>query len=378
MRAIKNSGRINKDYLKIEKELNLKDIDLFGEKYNTDILPSKYFIQLYGELFNTYTFQAKIQTEDFLKQLQKKYGLKEEHFIYKYLGADDVNLNKVDYSASEFLIHLKEKILLYVGNENFKIWYTKDIEFSEIRKILDIVESFREKINFNKKFFMVAANDNNQYGFELQQFDIGKADFDIESNYNDDFIPIHNLIVDFLSQDLQHGLVLLHGKFGTGKTSYLRYLISTVNKRVIFLPLELIESISSPGFLPFISHYKDSVLIMEDCEELLRPRDVNNFKQGGLANLLNLGDGLLADALNIKIICTFNAELKLIDKAILRKGRLVARYEFNELEVEKAKKLCEKLNITTEIIEPITLAELYNLSDKDFNFQNSEYRKLGF
>jgi hypothetical protein len=378
MRAVKGSKKIVKDFTPPE-DIDLKGMNIFGEKYNTEILPAKYFIQKYGELFNTYSFHAKIQTEDLLRQLARKYNIKEENYVFKYLDADDVDLNKINYSSSEFLINVRHKVLLYIGNENFKLWYTRDVDQQEISKIIALVDTCREKINFNKKFFMVVENNNTEYGFELQQFDIVKTDVDIESNYNDDFIPIHELITDFLKRDGENGLILLHGKFGTGKTTYIRHLISTINKRVIFLPLELIDMISSPNFLPFISQYKDSILILEDCEELLRPRDTSSFKMGGIANLLNLGDGLLADALSIKFICTFNAELKLIDKAILRKGRLVARYEFNELEVAKAGKLARKLGIKQEINHPMTLAELLNLEQQDFNLnKTADMRRLGF
>jgi ATP-dependent 26S proteasome regulatory subunit len=44
----------------------------------------------------------------------------------------------------------------------------------------------------------------------------------------------------------------------------------------------------------------------------------------GLINILNNSDGLLSDELCIKFICTFNAPLKDIDEALLRKGRLAA------------------------------------------------------
>ena len=37
--------------------------------------------------------------------------------------------------------------------------------------------------------------------------------------------------------------------------------------------------------------------------------------------------------------------LQNIDKALLRKGRLIAEYEFNELDVNKSNKLLKKINI---------------------------------
>ena len=105
----------------------------------------------------------------------------------------------------------------------------------------------------------------------------------------------------------------------------------------------MVDCISAPEFIPFISKYKDCVLVLEDCEKLLTHRDDGNFNANALSNLLNLGDGLLSDAFSINIICSFNSSLKKIDDALLRKGRLIARYEFKELEIPKAQALADKL-----------------------------------
>ena len=66
-------------------------------------------------------------------------------------------------------------------------------------------------------------------------------------------------------------------------------------------------------------------------------RNGSNRMNAGLVNILNISDGLLSDELCIKFICTFNAPLKDIDEALLRKGRLAARYEFKDLTTDKVK-----------------------------------------
>jgi len=53
-----------------------------------------------------------------------------------------------------------------------------------------------------------------------------------------------------------------------------------------------------------------------------------------MANLLNLSDGLLSDCLHMQLISTFNTDIARLDKALLRKGRVIARYEFKPLTVE--------------------------------------------
>ena len=66
-----------------------------------------------------------------------------------------------------------------------------------------------------------------------------------------------------------------------------------------------------------------------------------------------------------QIITTFNCDLKSIDPALLRKGRLIANYEFNQLDVDSAKVLSEKLGYgTAGVTSPMTLAEIYNQGDR--------------
>ena len=65
-----------------------------------------------------------------------------------------------------------------------------------------------------------------------------------------------------------------------------------------------------------------------------------------------------------QIIATFNCDLTSIDPALLRKGRLIANYEFNQLDIDSAKALSEKLGFgTAGVTGPMTLAEIYNQRD---------------
>jgi SpoVK/Ycf46/Vps4 family AAA+-type ATPase len=85
---------------------------------------------------------------------------------------------------------------------------------------------------------------------------------------------------------------------------------------------------------------------------------------------------LLSDALSINVICTFNAGIKKIDDAILRKGRLLARYEFKELEKERAQALAKKLGKNIPIDRKMTVADIYNLEQK--GFENTPAKSIGF
>jgi hypothetical protein len=61
----------------------------------------------------------------------------------------------------------------------------------------------------------------------------------------------------------------------------------------------------------------------------------------------------------------------------MRKGRLIAKYEFKELEVPKANELSRKLGFSTNIQFPMTLTAIYNQDDKEFQ-QSRSTNTIGF
>jgi SpoVK/Ycf46/Vps4 family AAA+-type ATPase len=100
------------------------------------------------------------------------------------------------------------------------------------------------------------------------------------------------------------------------------------------------------------------VIVIEDAENIIRDRRTSSGSS--VSNLLNISDGLLADFLNVQLICTFNSPLTMVDSALMRKGRLIAKYEFGKLCVEKAQALSNYFGNDTVITKPMTIAEIAN------------------
>lgn len=123
-----------------------------------------------------------------------------------------------------------------------------------------------------------------------------------------------------------------------------------------------------------ILNHPNSIFIIEDAENIIIDREQNGASP--VSTLLNISDGLLSDCLNIQIICSFNTDLSRVDSALLRKGRLIAKYEFKELETQKAQKLSDKLGFQTEINKPMTLTEIYNQTE--MSFQTERRKTVGF
>jgi len=215
------------------------------------------------------------------------------------------------------------------------------------------------------------------FGCDLTPLVVKKPDIDLAINYNDGFTDVHKLVLKSLKKKNQSGIILFHGNPGTGKSTYIRYLINLLNKKIIFLPPLLAASLESPGMTRLLTENKNSIFIIEDAEQLIKSREVTADSK--ISMLLNLTDGILGESLSTTFICTFNTELKNIDEALLRKGRLIASYKFEELAFEKLLKLKEHLGLEDFKVEQgMVLSDLYHTMENRFGNSNEVKKAIGF
>ena len=80
------------------------------------------------------------------------------------------------------------------------------------------------------------------------------------------------------------GIVMLYGRLGVGKTNFIRFLIATVKKRMIYISPDLAHLISDPGFITLLSRYPNSILLIEDAENILEER--RGHHNSAVSNLL--------------------------------------------------------------------------------------------
>ena len=200
-------------------------------------------------------------------------------------------------------------------------------------------------------------------GLDLKQLEIKPTALDIDMYYNDDFKPIDEIIKQRLEKENDKGIILLHGLPGTGKTTYLRHLIGSIKKRVLFVAPSVASNLMNPEFIDLLIDNPNAVVIIEDAENIIMDRKFSS--NSSVSSLLNISDGLLSDCLNVQIICTFNSELHMVDSALLRKGRLIAKYEFNKLNAKKAQRLSDHLGFENTITKSMTIAEITNPGDME-------------
>lgn len=261
-------------------------------------------------------------------------------------------------SGQEFdrtVMVLRNKVILDFGDDYMMVYYCS-ASFNWINELLQSFSTYR--IPAKKEEFEISIISSSGGDYYLKRLEIKPIELDLELYYNDDFIEVDKLIKARLAKQADKGIVLLHGLPGTGKTTYLRHLIGTLNKKVLFISPTMAESLMNPDLLDLLIDNPNSILVIEDAENIIVDRKYN--PNSSVSNLLNLSDGLLSDCVNVQIICTFNSNISMVDTALMRKGRLIATYEFGKLETHKARRLSQQLGFDYPIHGPLSLAEITN------------------
>lgn len=162
-------------------------------------------------------------------------------------------------------------------------------------------------------------------------------------------------------------------------TTLIRKLVSelSVDKTIIYVPSYFMFDIANPELISFISKFRNSILLLEDAEMILSsPQEERNQ---AVSNILNISDGLLNDHMDMQIIATFNVSKKVLDNALLRKGRLMVDYKFKKLTANQATKLSKHIGLNKEYTESKTLAEIYEeKTGKQLIDNDDNTKKIGF
>lgn len=317
---------------------------------------------------------------DFLEDLEdedEEYHEKDDEddvYTFEDIIRQSTMINLAEHFKDTAYIVRKDEYPLIIGDHTIIFYsdYDRTVYILQNKEYLtDDIKTcvVDKKSDNNARYFSYITNTGQ--GFNETSMKVKKQDIDLAMNYNDD-LP-HDNIVSFIKGN-QSGLVLLHGDPGTGKSTYIRYLMHTLTGRnFIVLDASTFHYITDASFIDLLLQNKNAVIILEDCEDMLVDRIAGNAQ---LATLLNLSDGIIGDSFNFKFICTFNANITKLDKAILRKGRLKQKYEFKALTPEKTKALADKIGMDIPEGKSLTLAEIFNYDESNGNEKTD--KRIGF
>lgn len=340
---------------------------------NTDTIFTKTFLE--SKACFQYCFQKvpciiwidQVDTEKILAYIREEYS-----------GAIEALFQNAQYSRKKrrpvfqtTIILLKNNCLVELYGAFCEVLYAHE-DFAMANAFIKEVSRFKRREK--KQQFEINLVVKGDSGMELKSMEIKRTRLDLGLYYEDEFAETDKVIQNRLGRKKDKGVVLLHGLPGTGKTTYLRYLAGMLKKRVLFLSPAVASNLMNAEFMELLLENPGSVLVIEDAESIIMDRRVN--PDSSVSNLLNISDGLMADFLNVQIICTFNHPLSMVDEALMRKGRLIAKYEFGRLNLPKAQKLSDYMGFNTVINRPMTIAEIAHQGEKEYRRPHTEV--IGF
>ena len=220
-----------------------------------------------------------------------------------------------------------------------------------------------------KNFYMIAQNAHGLYKQKTTFNNIEIKDGRYDLFYGESF-PIDKML-EFFKEETNN-LMVFFGPPGCGKTNLLKNLIMQCDNDVIYIPPAMVNVIAEPSFVSFMLDNKGCTLIIEDAEQILC-----GDRSSATTNILNLTDGFLRDSMNLKVITTMNADIKTIDNALLRKGRLHLSHYFGKLSVNEANRLAEFCGINHRFSEETALCDIFNVEEFDSPLKRQE-RAIGF
>jgi SpoVK/Ycf46/Vps4 family AAA+-type ATPase len=256
---------------------------------------------------------------------------------------------------------LQKEIIVFVETHSVVIANSSSQD-EAAEQLIQKLKRFYYKATHNREIGIVIATSD---GLDTHGLKVTNPQIDLKLNYNEDLLPMHEKIMRSLRTKNKSGIYLLYGCPGTGKSTYIRHLIRSIKKKVLFIPPSLAQNFDAPSLSKLLIENANSVFVIEDAEQLLTSR--TQERNSSISMLLNLTDGLLVESLGIQFIATFNTEISSIDKALRRKGRLIAQYEFKPLELKRTHALLNKLgHPSSNVKKPLTLAEIFNFNEDDF------------
>jgi hypothetical protein len=261
------------------------------------------------------------------------------------------------------------------------------------QKVMDLVPTLEKEFTTKVKTNLIFSIIRTSSGLEIRSMGDGSSPL-IKENYLPEVLEDVDYIISSFTKSPPGGrIAILNGEPGTGKTHLIRSILTRMDCVFLIIPSNLIDSLDKPEFMPLLlnvknEHDKPVVMIIEDGDTCLVPRKSDNIST--ISALLNLSDGILGSIIDIKMIISTNAEIRDMDQAIMRPGRLCRNVHVGPLPYEQARKVYERLMKDVKGELPYkkfyTLAEVYDMvnnvdfvnNTKHSGTYNQSRRVIGF
>lgn len=198
------------------------------------------------------------------------------------------------------------------------------------------------------RVYIVVQGDQGPYLHEM-----GTAGENFEpTNYHGDVVTEYrHIVTDLNNNDPCGRIVILDGPPGTGKTHMVRALLNEVPRGTfVLIPSNMLSNLGSPSFIKAMLREQKKgypmILVIEDADEAIASRDRANLSE--ISALLNFSDGIFGAMMDLRIVCTTNADVESLDAAVMRHGRLCRRIEVGKLDHIQAEAVYKRLGGTQE------------------------------
>lgn len=327
------------DFLCVVNDLGiLPSKTVLYEAYNTKSILEYLSPIIIGEIHTKEIISDFDNDDKKIKIINERKLLK----IGKEIYINFIILNKQDEDAS----YIKDITILYNGDYT-EFSLGKDKLLKRLNDLIDELNEFtleeeelEEELEDSSNIFGVV---NIQGNLALQKISkLPLIDGNLKKYYNSDVYKDTKYIFKEIKKS-NKGLSIFFGERGTGKTTLVSHFLSKSEKRVIWIPISLIEQIMFSDFNNFLLSNKDSIIVIDDSENFFT---MSNQKSGIHTNcLIQLVDGYFSDTLNLNIILLLNTEESFIDENLFNCNNLIGAVEFGDLEDYKIEKLKEELDI---------------------------------